>query len=460
MKLKKVALVVNINTQFKVLLPIALLLKQTGEYDPLFILDDSIHNLEEAQNACKKHQLTFLKLPAYVFAFPSGHQGIISAIIARLQFLYLFRSLAFIKDILQTTVYFRKRVKARLQFLKTENISLLVITEDGVGYDIPFLIRAANKLKISSVVVPFTIANALEPAISLNRASGRYEVAGIRKKLTAKLFPKWVYNYQGKQLLRLEEEKVFAMQLTKLAPPIPWMYNSGHSSVIIMESEFFKKYHLDEGIEVHKMRTVGALYLDALGEVYQKRETLRANIAEEQSIAKDKKWILCALPPDYYPNDEFKDYPEMVQYWIQMLCSHDEAQVFVSLHPRTPKERVAFIEDLGAIIIQDPIEYFIPLCDIFVACISATIRMAVACKLPVVNYDVFHYKYQDYEKIESVKTVFSKEDFQNEVNNLLKKPAYYQSFQAYYKQVGDFYGKLDGKNHQRLLTVLHELTQN
>ena len=38
----------------------------------------------------------------------------------------------------------------------------------------------------------------------------------------------------------------------------------------------------------------------------------------------------------------------------------------------------------------------VPCCDLYVASVSATIRWAIACGVPVLNYDVFKYRYDDY----------------------------------------------------------------
>lgn len=454
MKPKKVVLVVNISTQFRVLLPVAMLLQKHPSYDPVFLLDDTIHHLGNEQDTCNKHEIPYLKLPRVDIPYSPVGQRLYTGI----KSWRIFGALVFLVDILSTTLHFRKKVKKRQQFLRKEGVQLMIITEDGISYDIPFLVRAANKLKVASVVIPFTIANALEPAMSLSSAGEKFEVRGMRKKITARLFPRWTYKYDDKFLLRAEDKTVFAMEFTRLAPPIPWMYNSGQATVLVMESKFIRKYHVDEGITADKMQTIGALHLDTLGEVYRQRETLRQRFANENKLAIDKTWVLCSLPPDFRPNDIYHTYEEMVKDWIKVLCANTQAQVFVSLHPRTKKEKVAFIEALGAVIISEPIEYMIPLCDVFVACISATIRIAAACGLPVINYDVFNYHYTDYDAIEGVKTVFNKNDFEQEVHKLLTDQAYAEALVHSYERAGDYYGSLDGKAHERLLELFDEFT--
>ena len=43
----------------------------------------------------------------------------------------------------------------------------------------------------------------------------------------------------------------------------------------------------------------------------------------------------------------------------------------------------------------------IPLCDIYIAFASATIRWAITAGKPVLNYDIFQYNYEDYNAASS-----------------------------------------------------------
>ena len=53
----------------------------------------------------------------------------------------------------------------------------------------------------------------------------------------------------------------------------------------------------------------------------------------------------------------------------------------------------------------------VPLCDVFVASISSTIRWAIACGKPVVNYDVYRYRYTDFIGVEGVLTCEEQDEF-------------------------------------------------
>ena len=52
-----------------------------------------------------------------------------------------------------------------------------------------------------------------------------------------------------------------------------------------------------------------------------------------------------------------------------------------------------------------------PLGDLFVASISATIRWAIACGVPVINYDTYRYRYDDYKGVSGVVLVENAREF-------------------------------------------------
>ncbi len=66
---------------------------------------------------------------------------------------------------------------------------------------------------------------------------------------------------------------------------------------------------------------------------------------------------------------------------------------------------------LGVRLVTDDIARLIPLCDVFVASVSATISMALACGKPVVNYDVYRFRYDDFEGVPDLHTFENRSEF-------------------------------------------------
>ena len=77
----------------------------------------------------------------------------------------------------------------------------------------------------------------------------------------------------------------------------------------------------------------------------------------------------------------------------------DRFAVVVRPHPRLSEPMLAPLRQANLAICWDDTATLVPLCDLYVASISATIRWAIACGKPVVNYDVFQYRFDDYDGV-------------------------------------------------------------
>ena len=71
-----------------------------------------------------------------------------------------------------------------------------------------------------------------------------------------------------------------------------------------------------------------------------------------------------------------------------------------------------------------PTAELIPLCDLYVASISATIRWAISCGIPVVNYDTYRYRYGDYDKAAGVIQTETLADFRAHLTRFVNDPSY------------------------------------
>ena len=84
-----------------------------------------------------------------------------------------------------------------------------VVAEDTVGYETAALIRAAHERRVPSLIVPFTVANSLEPA-EMFFDHPAHNLRQWSNRLVGMLYPKWVYEYRGRKLLRMPAPQVLA----------------------------------------------------------------------------------------------------------------------------------------------------------------------------------------------------------------------------------------------------------
>jgi CDP-glycerol glycerophosphotransferase (TagB/SpsB family) len=128
--------------------------------------------------------------------------------------------------------------------------------------------------------------------------------------------------------------------------------------------------------------------------------------------------------------------------------------VVIRLHPRMKIEDFMFVEDYGIKVAAWDTADLIPLCDIYVASVSATIRWAITCGKPVINYDVYRYRYQDFTQVKGVITIEEKYDFIKVLSRLTNDMDYYNEIATAQRQEAKYWSNLDGKSEERLLRLI------
>ena len=99
----------------------------------------------------------------------------------------------------------------------------------------------------------------------------------------------------------------------------------------------------------------------------------------------------------------------------------------------------------------------VPLCDLYVAAISATIRWAIACGKPVVNYDVFQYRFDDYDGVPGNILVNDIALLPAGAQRLAANPERLAALASAQSTVAQDWGRLDGESSRRMLALIDRL---
>lgn len=341
---------------------------------------------------------------------------------------------------------------------------LLVLGGDMVGYDTALYIKLAHEIGVPVLVVPSTMSNGLEQA-EVYFADPNYHVAGWARDLVAALFPKWVRVHRGRKLFRCPPGRLLAMELAGLAPPQPWIFNSGYADAIAMESQAMIDYYAEAGMKSDRMILVGTLSDDAMAERMDRAGELRRQLCQELDLDPALPLVLTALPPDFLylaggrPECDFKDYRTLVEFWIQSLVDTRGCNHVIALHPSVSHEEMSYIERDGVRIGRWRTADMIPACDIYVASISSTIRWAIACEKPVLNYDVYRYRYTDFQSVAGVLAVEEQSDFAQTLKRLLNEPEYRVGVATAQRELSGHWGMLDGRVGDRMLALAGQLLE-
>jgi hypothetical protein len=348
-------------------------------------------------------------------------------------------------------------LRAYGKLLRLHNVDLVVVTEDSVAGRSRALIEAAARAKVPVLLVPFTIPNPYEAARILGR--GRAYQVGWLARILAALKPAWILQAAEGRLIRVPVGQAIMNELVGIAPARPWIDNTGPATIAV-ESRAMMKLYRTMGVAERQLALTGSL-ADHVLELSLRERAGRQSELRERFRLNDKPLLLCALPPDQLTHggaiSEFESYAELLAAWTAALRSAaDSFAVVVRPHPRIDEPTLETLRQAGLAICQDDTATLVPLCDLYVAAISATIRWAIACGKPVLNYDVYRYRFDDYVGVPGIVNVFDVAAFKQALADLAN-PQRLASMTAAQETVGPDWGCFDGESGRRIQALIGDL---
>jgi len=340
---------------------------------------------------------------------------------------------------------------------------LLILGGEMPGYDTGVFVQTAHSQGVPVMVVPSTMSNGLEQA-EVYYDDISYHVIGITANLISLLFPKWVRRHKNRRLFRCPPGRILAMEFAGIAPPQPWIFNSGHADAVAMESEAMIDYYGAVGMRHDRMILTGSLSDDVMAKQLRNATLLRQNLCAQLHINCERPIVLTALPPDFFyvtggrPQSDFKDYRTLVEFWVASLAQLTSCNCLITLHPSVEVDSMRWVEGGNIRIATWKTSTMVPLCDIYVASISSTIRWAIACGKPVVNYDVYRYRYTDFLGVSGVLRTEDQREFRAILERLANDEAYREEVARAQRGAAPYWGLLDGHAGDRMLEVVARLS--
>lgn len=352
-----------------------------------------------------------------------------------------------------------RRLRSYIAILKEFRPDIIILPEDVVGLVTPLLIKAGHINDIPSLVVPYTIANQQEAFQSL-RQYPSLSYYRWYNWIVAVFLPSWVMRQDGQAVIRLPVAHIIGHVLTRSSPPDPWMMNSGYANAIAIENKSMYDYYLAAGIPASKMRVVGAVYDDALAQRLLNKEAELASLRAELAIDNARPLLVIGGCPDQSgscPAFEFADMREFAGKLAEAVASlSDDYQIIVRPHPNYP-DLGEMLRERGLLVTMIDTARLVALSDAYIAFGSATIRWAVSCGVPTINYDVFRYNYSDFKAVSSVQTVASHDEFLRALALLRLGSTELQSLRERAVAEAPRWGTLDGHSVARIEGLIDEL---
>lgn len=459
--MKKLMLIAHVDSYFATFLELAVNLKKSQDFTSIILFPRLYPNLQKHINLCAEKDISCIVLPN--LASVDHRRGLLGDLNLLLQrvcrvlmswlpgapyLIYLMLSGSSMRNI--------------RELLKKQSPDVIILGGDIVGHDMATYIKQARNLKIRSMILPSWMASAREPAENC-LYDPRHSLSRPLNKLFCKFYPRWKFHHKGRDLIRLPAQEALVLETLGLAPPLPWVLHSGNADKVGVESDAAFEYGIREGLDSHRLVVVGSCTHDVLHSRLVKRAEYRQSLCMEYGLDPLRPIVVCALPPDMLygkggrPECDFTNYTSLIKEFLVPIGKKVGSRFIVSLHPSAAASKLKFIEEYGAVIVESPIAELIPLADVYVASISATIQWAVACGIPVINYDVYRYRYTDYDGLKEVLTVETYASYLDALDSLIQiqdTPANYPLEQS---AVARHWGVLDGKATQRITETLCNL---
>lgn len=343
--------------------------------------------------------------------------------------------------------------------LEDESPDALVLFEDNIGGWTRIIAGAAADQRIAYFVLPLTIPNPKEPA-AFYRGQPSHMISGTLARFIAARWPKWSYEHEGVAMLRLPAPEILSMHYLRLDTPQPWVLNTGSAEAICIESEAMLRHYRGLGFAEGQLVVTGSLVDDTLDAMHRDREARRQALLAEHGLDPARPLFLVGFPPDQYTSPdtspfEFESFEQLIDAWGAALAPVlAQANVIIKPHPRLAAWRLRPLKAAGLTLSTAPTEELVPLADVYIASISATIRWALALGIPVVNYDCYRYRYGDFDAAAGLVTVEHLSDFQSAVAALARDPAHRAAMTARQAADAHNWGMIDGHFGDRLLHLL------
>jgi hypothetical protein len=359
---------------------------------------------------------------------------------------------------------FRNIIRVELRYKRILRLiapDIVCLSEDKLGLLTATFIRAARSQRIPSVIIPFTIPNPIEPAQYLYQ-DPEAQVRTVLDHVVVAAFPRWSMRHKGRLLLRFPHHLVVASEFAGISPPNPWVANSGHADRIAVESRRMLEVYQALGFPPDQLALTGTGADDLLAAALQERQARRHAVYKQLDLPADRPMLLSALVPDQLAvgvsECEFTRYADLVEFWVKTIASaRPKFNVVLKINPRERREDYLHLEELGVVVAPHDTIELVPLADVYVASISATLRWATACGIPSVNYDVYHFRYGDYAGAPGIVHVEKKNDFSAVIARLAGDEAYLKELKCRQLTDAAHWGWLDGRSTQRLIDLFDEL---
>lgn len=335
--------------------------------------------------------------------------------------------------------------------------SALVLFEDNAGYHTGAWVAVAHRNDVPAIVLPYAIIDQGDAAEAYYNEPVYWADNETLNRFVNSALPHWVLSYRERRLLRRPAVGAIASELLGFAQPQPWVWNSTRADVLAVENEAMREIYLAQGISSNLIEVTGSIADDLLCKARDNAAATRRALGFDP----ERPVLVCGFPPNQLtvnrPDPEFASFADIVARWLGEFDKLENWQVVIKPHPAMRADDLALLRSFRYPVTDLDTVSLIPICDLFNTSVSSTIRWAIACGKPVLNYDVYRYRYQDFVDEPAVLTVHDFADFSGQLVRLTADSEARGELTRRAEASSARWGMLDGRSTQRITDLLCRL---
>lgn len=343
------------------------------------------------------------------------------------------------------------------EFLSSISAKAVFFAEYNVERDSCCWLEAASKLQLKTIIISYGSITPDEAAIAYYD-NPEYSLEKSALFYVLSLFSKWCKRFKSRNMIRLPVEQALAIEFLGYSSKNPWVVNSGSVDYVVLESDFMRQMYVANGIDASRIKVCGSPSLDKLSGGYLDKETVKSELYTALKLDPDKGLLVCAIPPNQYPGvacPEATSYEELLAIWFDILREMAMCyNVVISTHPSARPSEIKSIENSGFSVSLGGIAELLPITDIYFASVSSTIKWALACGVPVVNYDCYQYDHPDYADVQQVDTFMTADEVKGFATQYLANDFLLRKRQEVCS-VSLFYGVLEGGSVSKISQLIN-----
>lgn len=347
----------------------------------------------------------------------------------------------------------QRRINICEDWLVRLGIDAVVLAEDNVDRDSYGWIAGAKRRGIRTVISSYGAISDQE-AVTAYRSSTSHAVSVAQARLIRQYIPQWLAEGEGFAISRLPFAETIARELTGTAPFNPWLVNTGHADVIALESSAMKQAYLKFGVSDAKLKLIGHPFQDTLAFVARERIERRATLFAQHNLPVDRALAVVAMPPNQFSSRScvYRHYADVISAFTRLPRVIAGVNVVVSPHPNISADERKLIRANGVALVETTVAELLPLADLYISSVSSTIKWALGCGIPVIDFDCYGYGYPDYLNLPQVVSVSNETEFRRALmryGNLEERA----QLVALAGSGAEHWGKFDGRAIERLVTL-------